>query len=139
MSSPINPVIFEPTADIYLFNTTSQQWEPQNATCDTVLNECSLNVTHFSDFIVGGFENSIEGLISLTKSFNLKQGISNSLDVKLQNAKDALEAKNAGKRQDAVNKLEAFKNEAEAQRNKALTDEQSNLLIAMTNNVIAQI
>jgi len=46
--------INESTIDIYLFNTTTELWVAQNATCDTVLNECSLSVTHFSDFILGG-------------------------------------------------------------------------------------
>jgi len=47
--------IDESTVDIYLFNTTTGLWEPQGATCDTVLNECTLTVDHFSDFVVGGF------------------------------------------------------------------------------------
>ena len=133
------------------------------------MNECTLTVDHFSDFIVGGFadtdgdgvldiddlcpledatgldansdgcKDTIEALINATKELNLKQGISNSLDAKLQNVKDALEAANAGKRQDAINKLEAFINAVEAQRDKELTNEEADLLIPMTNNIIAQI
>jgi len=86
-----------------------------------------------------GCKDTIEALINVTSSLNLKQGVSNSLDAKLQNAKGALEDKKAGKRQDAINKLEAFKNGVEAQRNKEITDEQANLLIAMVNNIISQI
>ncbi len=86
-----------------------------------------------------GCKDTIESLINKTKELNLKQGISNSLDAKLQNTKDALEAKNAGKRQDAINKLEAFINAVEGQRNKAITNEQADLLIAMKNNIVTQL
>jgi len=47
--------IDENEVNIYLFNTTSQQWEPQIATCNTIMNECTLTLDHFSDFIIGGF------------------------------------------------------------------------------------
>lgn len=161
--------VLESTIKIYFFNATSGQWEAQNAVCDAVANTCSLNVTHFSDYILGGSADSdgdgiidandacplenannldadkngckdtIEALINVTNNLNLKQGISNSLDAKLQNAKDALNAVNAGNRQDAISKLASYKNEVEAQRNKAITNEQANLLIAMVDNIIAQI
>lgn len=100
---------------------------------------CPLEDATGLDVNLDGCIDTIEALITETQNFNLKQGISNSLDAKLQNTKDALEAKNAGKRQDAINKLESFINAVEAQRNKAITNEQANLLIAMTNNIIAQI
>ena len=44
------------------------------------------------------------------------------------NALAALDAANAGNRNDAINKLEAFINSVEAQRGKELTDEQAELL-----------
>jgi len=43
----------ETTIDIYFYNIAIELWEAQGATCNTVLNECTLNVTHFSDFILG--------------------------------------------------------------------------------------
>jgi hypothetical protein len=78
----------------------------------------------------------IEELIKLVQSLNLKQGIENSLDAKLQNAVDALDAANANQRQDAVNKMEAFVNAVEGQRYKELTGEQADTLISKTNDII---
>lgn len=68
---------------------------------------------------------------------NLQQGIENSLDAKLENAQDALLAANAGNRNDAVNKLEAFVNAVEALRGKALTDAQADQLVSVANSIIA--
>ncbi len=78
-------------------------------------------------------------LIALVESFNLQQGIANSLDQKLQNALAALEAINAGQRQDAINKMEAFINAVEAQRDKQLTGEQTDSLIALAQEILASL
>ncbi|MFC2014335.1 hypothetical protein ACFLU8_05685 [Chloroflexota bacterium] len=69
----------------------------------------------------------------------LKQCIANSLYAKLQNVKDSLAAANAGQRNDAINKLEAFINSCEAQRDKGLTSDQADILIATANNIIAML
>jgi len=78
----------------------------------------------------------INELITLVGSFNLQQGIENSLDAKLQNVFDALDAANAGQRQDAINKIQAFINSVEAQRGNALTEEQADTLIGIANEII---
>jgi hypothetical protein len=72
---------------------------------------------------------ALDWLIGIIESMNLKQGIENSLDAKLQNAQNALNSLNAGQRQDALNKLVAFKNETEAQRGNQLTTEQADIII----------
>ena len=69
--------------------------------------------------------------------FNLKQGIANSLDAKLQNAMEAYQAANAGNRQDVINKLMAFINAVEAQRGKELTSAQADQLIAEANRILS--
>jgi hypothetical protein len=66
----------------------------------------------------------------------LQQGISNSLDKKLELAREALDAANAGRRADAANKLQAFINEVEAQRAKELTGAQADELIGWATRVI---
>jgi len=78
-------------------------------------------------------------LVEMVLQCNLKAGIENSLETKLQNAKNALTAANSGQREDAVNKLQAFINACEAQRDKALTPEQANGLIAKANTIIASL
>jgi len=79
---------------------------------------------------------AINDLIGIVKGMNLQQGIENSFDVKLEAVQDALVAANAGVRQDAVNKLEAFINSVEAQRGKALTDAQADELVNYANRII---
>ncbi len=78
----------------------------------------------------------IQDLSGVVENFNLQQGIENALDAKLQSAQEALDAANAGQRQDAVNKLEAFINAAEAQRGGKLTNEQADELIAEANRIL---
>jgi hypothetical protein len=58
------------------------------------------------------------------------------MDAKLQNCVSALGAANAGQREDAVNKLDAFINSVEAQRGKELDDAQADELIDMAVNII---
>lgn len=58
---------------------------------------------------------TIEELVTLVQSFNLKQGLENSLDAKLQNVQQALDKQKAGDKQAACNMLDAFKNEVTAQ------------------------
>jgi len=81
-------------------------------------------------------EEAILDLIDTVELMNLQQGIDNSLDAKLDNALDSLEAFNAEQRNDAVNKLNAFINAVEAQRGNKLTDDQANELIASTQAII---
>ncbi|MDH5483489.1 MAG: hypothetical protein OEY22_11540 [Candidatus Bathyarchaeota archaeon] len=82
-------------------------------------------------------QEAIQDLIDDVQSLNLQQGIVNSLDAKLTNALSALNALNAGQRNDAVNKLNAFINEVEAQRGTKLTNEQADYLITAVQDVIA--
>jgi hypothetical protein len=87
--------------------------------------------------IVRGALDQISDLIALVKSFNIKQGIENSLDAKLQNVYDALSAVVSGKKSTACSKLGAFINEVEAQSGKALTTVQANQLMTVANRVKA--
>ena len=59
-------------------------------------------------------------LILDVNKLNIKQGILNSLDAKLNNALASLTDIKNGKRQDATNKLQAFINECKAQKDKAI-------------------
>ena len=79
----------------------------------------------------------IEELIVKVGEINGENGINNSLDAKLQNALDALTAKNAGQRQDAVNKMQAFINAVEAQRDNKIPGGIADDLIADANYIIS--
>ncbi|MGH9557374.1 MAG: PKD domain-containing protein [Terriglobales bacterium] len=82
---------------------------------------------------------AIQSLTSIVQSFDLRQGITTSLDAKIQNALDAMSAANAGARSDAANKLMAFINSVEAQRGKQLTNAQADTLEALARRILAVI
>jgi hypothetical protein len=78
----------------------------------------------------------INALITKVASFNLQQGIDNSLDAKLEAALQALEDVNANNDASAVNRLEAFISEVNAQRGNKLTIEQADALVADAQAII---
>lgn len=80
---------------------------------------------------------AIQSLSDQVASFNFQQGIAKSLDAKLQNVQDALQAANANDREDASNKLMAFINAVNAQRGKEITDAQADALIAFAMRILA--
>jgi len=69
----------------------------------------------------------LQALIEKVRSYNLSNGISNSLDSKLQNALAALESLNSGNNATVCNKVAAFINEV--QSHKELTASQASDLI----------
>lgn len=79
------------------------------------------------------------GLVGTVQTFNFQQGIENSLDLKLQNAVDSLNAENAGNRQDAINKLQAFISAVQAQSGNKITPDQANILIQDAQQIINSI
>jgi hypothetical protein len=91
------------------------------------------------DIIIYERETTINDLIDTVELMNLQQGIENGLDAKLQNVQDSLEAFNADNRNDAINKLNAFINSVEAQRDNKISNEQADYLIAETQKLIDQI
>jgi hypothetical protein len=78
----------------------------------------------------------VQNLVERVESMNLQQGIENSLDAKLQNVQDAIEAFNADNRNDAINKLNAFINAVEAQRGNQILNEQADYLITEAQKLI---
>ena len=70
----------------------------------------------------------IGDLVDTVTAMNLQQGIDNSLDAKLDAALGALEDANQNNDASAVNKLQAFINEVEAQRDNKITNEQADEL-----------
>jgi hypothetical protein len=74
-------------------------------------------------------------LATFVQTLNLSQGISNSLDAKLSNALNALDAAKAGDVVSACNRLTAFINEVNAQRGNALTETQAEQLVTVATAV----
>jgi hypothetical protein len=93
-------------------------------------------IRHYSVISVS---EALEALIVEVADLNLVKGIENSLDSKLEQAQKALEAANAGQRQDAAKKLLAFINEVEAQRGKALSMEQADQLVAAAERILVML
>jgi len=78
----------------------------------------------------------LEALVAKVWEIDLQQGIATSLDAKLDAALGALQDLNENNDGSAVNKLQAFINEVEAQRLKKLTDEQADELSAAAQAII---
>lgn len=72
---------------------------------------------------------AIENLALIVVEMNLQNGISNSLDSKLDAALSALEDANVNNDGAACNSLSAFLNAVEAQRGKKITNAQANQLV----------
>jgi len=93
-------------------------------------------VPHLSPFVVvKGAADQIADLVALVKTYNLKQGISNSFDAKLENAQKALAAAKGMDRPTACNQMAAFISEAQAQSGKALTAAQAARLVGAAKGV----
>jgi hypothetical protein len=95
-------------------------------------------VTSLSPFVIvklKSAEQLLNDLIAVVRSFNLQRGIENSLDAKLQNAQDALSAAKARDKVGACQMMTAFNNEVQAQRGKAITEDQANQLTSGANPI----
>ena len=103
---------------------------------DVLLGTCTGGTGAEGVEVVGDPITMIVALASQVVSCNCQQGIENSLDTKLASALDALEDANANNDGAAVNKLEAFINEVEAQRGNKITDEQADALGAAAQAII---
>ncbi len=75
-------------------------------------------------------------LVTVVESFNLQQGIDNSLDAKLDAALGALDDLNQNNDVAAINSLQSFINAVEAQRGKSLTDIQADELVNAAQAII---
>jgi len=74
-----------------------------------------------------------QDLIDQVQAFNLQQGIENSLTAKLQ---EAIQLLNNGNENGAIRKLMDFIDQVEAKRDKKITTEQADQLIATTQAII---
>lgn len=77
-----------------------------------------------------------ENLTDLVQTYNLQQGIENSLDTKLDAAIDTLNDLNSNNDAAAINSLQAFINAVEAQRGNKITNEQADILIQKAQTII---
>lgn len=144
--------------DIYVYDTAADAlYQVTNTPNDEFLSDISVSSTGLARVVWHVQENGnfnvraksfqlpaaktpaqlLADLVALVQSFNLKQGIANSLDAKLGNAQKALDAARAGDKATACNLLGAFVNEVQAQAGKALTADQANQLITAANGVKA--
>jgi hypothetical protein len=78
----------------------------------------------------------IQELTGSVIELNLQQGISNSLDAKLETALSALDDVNTNNDVAAINSLNAFINAVEAQRGNKITNEDADALIAAAQAII---
>ncbi len=137
------------TDELKLLVLTSEPLYPEGGWITLPIDERStetniivVKVDHFSDFAIGRYLDlpaAIQNLKYIVEGFNLQQGIDRSLDAKLDRLMDALTAANAGNRSDAMNKIQAFINEVEAQSGNWLTPEQADRLINEAYAIMASL
>jgi hypothetical protein len=84
-------------------------------------------------------EELLEVLVRMVTTLNNQAGISNSLDAKIDAARNALDDVNQNNDGAAINSLQALINHVEAQRGNKLTDEQADELIAAALAIIEAI
>jgi len=82
---------------------------------------------------------TINDLVNLVETYNLQQGISNSLDAKLGAALNALGDITENNDQAAINSLQAFINAVDAQRGDKITSVQADILITMAQAIITSL
>jgi len=79
----------------------------------------------------------LQQLIDMVAGLNLRRGIANSLNAKLENAQAALAAAQSGGSASACGMLSAFIHEVQAQSGKAITTQDATQLINLANQVRA--
>jgi hypothetical protein len=79
----------------------------------------------------------LDDLVQRVISLNLQNGISNSLDAKLDTVMNAIDDSNEKNNAAAQNAMYAFMNAVEAQRGKKLTDTQATQLIGVAQAIVA--
>jgi hypothetical protein len=124
---------------LQLMHHEQGEWQHVTTLVDTANGIISGNVSSLSPFSVMLLMDpvaAIEDLVNTVANMNLHKGIHNSLDAKLTNALSALTDNVSGNDASAVNKLNAFINECEAQSGKHLAPEQANKLIVMADAII---
>lgn len=116
---------FKNEKNLKLLHFENGAWVNVTTSLDTVNNVICGQVSSFSEFAL--LEDIlVDHLIDEVKSFNLKPDIEQGLLDKLTAAKSAIE-RNQNKT--AVNILKAFTNQVKAQKGKALTNEQADILL----------
>ncbi len=104
-------VAVDPLGNIYIFGTT----EGIGTYYDMTLIKYTVST-----------EEALENLIAFVNTMDIHAGIKNSLGSKLENIQKSLDK---GNEKAALNMLEAFMNEVEAQRGKKLSETEANQLI----------
>jgi hypothetical protein len=81
-------------------------------------------------------ERLLADLVSTVVDLNLNSGLGNALDRKLQNALDALDMAQLGDNPSAIRIMHAFIRSVEAQRDKALSEEEADDLVVAAETII---
>lgn len=135
--------------DIYLYDlSTANLYRATNTPVNETLNDLTIcngevrivygapamdfNLYSFTFQVPSSTDNDIEDLIELVESFDLPQGLENSLITKLQDTLAAFEASDTAT---ACVHLSSFINECQAQAGKKLTAEQSGQLISSATEI----
>lgn len=130
---------FTSEANTRLLHFTGAGWEDITTSVDVETHTICGMTASLSTFVVAETatpEEMLAGLLYKVMSLNLKKGISNALDSKLQAATDALIDAKTQNDIAAINMLSAFVNHVEAQRDGALTTSEADDLISSAEDII---
>lgn len=114
---------------LFAIGTTQVTCTATDATGNSATATCSVTVR--------GAEAQLGALADLVAALNLRRGLENSLDAKLDAALAALDAARAGSIDTACHQLGAFVNEVEAQTGKAITTEDAAALKEVVGRIRA--
>ena len=122
------------TVSGYIFTNWKVDGTDQSLFANTA--SVTMNGPHDGTAVYKTPQQALQSLITLKESMGLPQGLTTSLDAKLNAASNSL---NSGDGNTAKNQLNAFINEVSAQAGKKLTQDQANQLISVAQNIINSI
>lgn len=126
---------------LQLLHFDGTSWVDITTFVDTTSNVICGETSSFSLFAVGHTvphpaQELIGQLIDDVSALNVKQGISNSLDAKLDRARNALDDFNNNNDAAAINAIAAFVEEVQAQRGSQISEEDADALINLALDIL---
>jgi len=131
----------DPTVQPTMLHYTNGAWEslPTTLSGSGVFCATTTSFSLFALVVPGAALSNLQKLITSIKAMNLKKGLSNSLDAKLEAARNALDDLKNDNDVAAFGSMTALLNEIAAQKGKQLTNAEADTLTLKANDVISHL
>lgn len=131
----------DPNVSPTMLHYTGGAWEilPTSVSNPGIFCARTTSFSWFALVVPGAALRNMQVLLTAITNLNLKKGLANSLDVKLQSAKRALEDMRNNNDVAARGSMTALVNAVDAQRGKGLTQTEADGLILLADSVINQL